>query len=166
MARSKKPTLDTPEGRTNFAKESAALAEQPSNTLAVALFGGANTSTDLEKVMAKAERRNMPQMIKPGDVPMGGIVSGTILKIVDSPVSTVKGKLLWLVHPSGQEFTFPVTGVIRNALCPGIVGESKELKAALEAEVGKLFIAKRLPGKISGKFKKEMFMFDVYTAKQ
>lgn len=160
----KKGKLNTPEGRMQFAKESAENPEQPASTLAMTLFGGNPAANEgLEKLLAKAERRNMPQMIKPGDVPMDGIVTGKIIKIVDSPVTTVKGKLLWLQHEGGQEFTFPVTGVIRNALCPGV--EEKELRAALEKEIGKTFIAKRLPGKISGKFKKEMFMFDVYTVK-
>ncbi len=156
-----KAKLNTPEGRTEFAKESAAAA--PAVT-ALAIFG-APAGGDIEKLMAsgKIERMNMPQMVKPGEVPMDGIVSGLIMKVVDSPVATVKGKLLWLKHSTGQEFTFPCTGVIRNALAPG-VENGKDLSAALEKHVGKTFIAKRTPSKQSQKYKKEMFMFDVFLA--
>jgi len=94
----------------------------------------------------------------------GGIISGEILKIVPSPVSTIKGKLLWLRHESGKEFLFPCTGVIRSALAPGLRGEddSKELQSVLEKEVGKQFFVRRT-GSRPSKYKKEMFMFDVYT---
>jgi hypothetical protein len=160
---SKKHKLNTPEGRTEFAKESEAAA--PENAMALSLFGAPAENSALEKLMEKAERRNMPQMIKPGEVPLGGIVSGEIVKIVDSPVSTVKGKLLWLRHDNGTEFLFPCTGVVRNALAPGME-PGKELQAALEKEIGKTFIAKRLPSKTSAKYKKEMYMFDVFTVKQ
>lgn len=164
---SKKNKLNTPEGRTQFAEESAeaAAAENPGGGLALALFGG-TANAGLEKLMEKAERRNLPQMVKPGEVPEGGVVSGEIVKVVDSPVSTVKGKLLWLRHlETGHEFLFPCTGVVRNALAPGVEADSKELQKALESEIGKVFLARRLPSKTSGKYKKEMFMFDVYTFK-
>ena len=158
--KSEKPALNTPEGRTAFAAESAAQAE--GNPFAVALFGA--PAGNLETLIAKAERRNMPQMLKPGEVPEGAVVSGEIIKVVDSPVSTVKGKLLWLRHDNGTEFLFPCTGVIRNALAPGVEA-GKELQAALEKEIGKTFIAKRMPSKQSAKYKKEMYMFDVFTVK-
>lgn len=159
MAKSK---LNTPEGGTEFAKESAANAVPQ---VALAIFG-APAGGALEKLLASGkgvERMNLPQMVKPGDVPLEGIVSGEIVKICNSPVSTVKGKLLWLRHENGTEFMFPCTGVVRNALAPGVEGD-KDLVAALEKHVGKTFIAKRTPGKQSAKYKKEMFMFDVFLA--
>jgi len=144
--------------QTEFAAESAAQSVQPSQAMVALFAANPEASARLDKL----ERRNMPQMVKPGDVPMNGIISGEILKVVDSPVSTVKGKLLWLRHDSGAEFTFPCTGVIRNALAPGKDG--KELDAALEKEIGKTFYAKRTPDKQSAKYKKSMFMFDVFTS--
>lgn len=113
--------------------------------------------------LSKLERRNQPRMYKPEEVPVGGAVVGGVVKVCDSPVSTVKGKLLWLRHESGEEFTFPCTGVIRNALAPGVDNE-KELVAALGKYVGKTFVARRTPDKVSGKYKKSMFMFDVFTS--
>lgn len=133
----------------------ASAPEVPATNSMMALFKPADVPT-------KLVRRNLPPMIKPGEVPMGSVVSGEIIKVVDSPVTTVKGKLLWLRHESGTEFLFPCTGVIRNALVPGKT-EGKELTDALNAEVGKTFFAKRLPNKPS-KYKKEMFMFDVFTS--
>lgn len=106
------------------------------------------------------KRRNLPAMIKPGDVAVGGIIEAEILGVVDSPVSTVKGKLLHL-QAGATEFTFPATGVIRNALAPGKDGD--ELQAALEKYIGKIIILVRTPDKMSAKYKKSMFMFDVYT---
>ena len=156
MAAKKKSPLITPEGRTAFAKESEAAAEEIKST-ALAIFGDV-AAFDSEKF----KRRNLPQMVKPGDVPIGAVVSGEVMAIVESPVSTIKGKLLHLKHASGQEFLFPCTGVIRNALAPGKEAGA-ELNKALEKEVGKLFFAQRQPGKPS-KYKKEMFMFDVYTS--
>ncbi len=140
-------------------KEAAHKENKPSNAM-IALFSGSDIDT------SKLVRRNLPQMIKPGDVPLGGTVSGEILKVVNSPVSTVKGKLLWLKHDNGTEFMFPVTGVIRSALAPGIKADDKELQSVLEENVGHLFIAKRTESKQSEKFKKEMFMFEVFTVKQ
>lgn len=110
----------------------------------------------------KLERRNAPTLVKPKDVPMDGIVSGEIIKTIDSPNSAIKGKCLWLKHPeTGTEFLFPATGVIRQALAPGKTGD--DLQAALDKEVGKMFIAKRLPNGFSAKYDKEMFEFEVYT---
>lgn len=106
------------------------------------------------------KRQNMPAMVKPGDVAVGGVIRSKILGVVDSPVSTVKGKLLHLQTPEGTEFTFPATGVICNALAPG--KKDDELQAALEKHVNKTLILVRTPDKMSGKYKKSMYMFDVY----
>lgn len=128
----------------------------------VALFS--QTAPDEKKVV----RRNLPQMVKPGDVPLGQTLTGEIVKIVDSPVSTVKGKLLWLRHESGQEYLFPCTGVIRSALAPGVSKEDEngdKLQKVLEKEIGNVLIVTRKADKQSEKYKKNMFMFDVFTAK-
>lgn len=138
---------------TKMAKEAAANAT-PSTALAIFQTGG-------EVDMSKMKRRNMPQMVKAGDVPVDAVITAEIVDVVDSPVSTVKGKLLWLRAPNGQEFTFPCTGVIRNALAPG--KDDKEVKDVLEKLKGKTLVLKRTPDKQSAKFKKNMFMFDVFT---
>lgn len=135
---------------------------------AEAMKAGAGALTLFSKgdVALTLKRRNTPQMVKPGDVPIGEAISGEILDICDSPTTTIKGKLLWLRHESGQEFTFPVTGVIRNALAPGV--EEDKLMEHLKKEIGNLFVAKRNPDKVTTKFDKKgknMFMFDVFTGK-
>lgn len=145
--------------KTKFVEESEKQSSAPSPAM-LALFQPSNESVQR---MESLERRNMPAMYKPGDVPVGGVVSGEIIKIVDSPVSTVKGKLIWLRNDSGIEFTFPATGVIRNALAPGVKDDGDKLTEVLEKEIGKMFYAKRLPDKQSTKYKKPMFMFDVFT---
>lgn len=160
MSNEQKPA--TGKGKTSkFVQESqqaAAATQQAASAMVLSL----TVPADQMPAESKLQRRNMPAMIKPADVPVGAMISGKIIAIVDSPVSTIKGKLLHLQHQSGQEFTFPCTGVIRNALAPG--KKEKELDAALEKEIGKTIYAKRLPNKTSQQYKKDMFMFDVFTS--
>lgn len=127
------------------------------------------------------ERMNLPRMMKPADVPIWSaenpkVLRAVIVSVVESPASTVKGFLLWLKNRAGHELTFPCTGVIRNALAPGIkvddstdetLKESNgELKAALDKHVGRTIILKRTANQQSQKYKKEMFMFDVFLLKE
>lgn len=112
----------------------------------------------------KFVRRNIPQMIRLGEIPVGSSITGEITGIIESPVSTVKGKLLTLKHPSGIEFSLPCVGDIRTSLVPGIKrDDDKALVAALQKEIGKQFAAKRLPDRVSAKAKKSSFKFDVFT---
>ncbi len=136
-----------------------AVAEVKPSLAMLALFSQP-TKTDVTKL----QRVNMPQMIKPDAVPVGSCISGEIVDIVNSPVSTVKGKLLWLKHESGQEITFPCTGVIRSALAPGLKSEDKELMPELRKHIGKLFVATRLANKVNSTYKKEQFMFDAFLS--
>ncbi len=112
---------------------------------------------------ATVNRRNLPRILKPASVPVEGCVSGKIKAIVDSPSSTVKGFLLHLEHETGEEYLFPCTGTIRQALAPGREKDSKELKAQLEKEIGKTLVAVRKESIHSDKYDKDMFVFDVYT---
>lgn len=148
MAKEKKPS--------QFAQESATQESVSNTAMAIFTAGGAAT------IPQNLKRRNMPTMILPADVPINSVISGEIMAIVDSPVSTIKGKLLHLKHESGQEFTFPCTGVIRNALAPG--KKDDEADKALAKEIGKLFYAQRLADKPNKQYKKNMYMFDVYTS--
>lgn len=160
----KNPKLNTPEGRKSFAQESAEQATAVPPSQALALFTEGTALDEYRNVT----RRNLPQMIKPEEVPVGSAVTGEIVKIVNSPVSTIKGKLLWMRHKNGTEFLFPCTGVIRSALAPGVTNdEDDKLVKALEKEVGKIMVAQRLADKVTTKFDKKgkrMFVFDVYTA--
>lgn len=140
-----------------------APAEQPKpSTAMLALFQPNQAMLDRIQQAKKGllERRNMPVMYKPGDCPQGVPIIAKIIKFMPSPVSTVKGKLIWLASRDGSEFTFPLTGVIRNALVGG--AEGKEQDSQLEKEIGKWLILVRREDKPS-KFKRSMFMFDVFT---
>jgi hypothetical protein len=116
---------------------------------------------------AKLVRRNIPTLVKPGDVPVGSAISGEIMGVLNSMTTAVKGKLLHLRHESGAEYTFPATGVIRQALAPGVTDE--ELTKELSKNIGKTFVAKRLEDKTTLKYSgkgeapKKMFVFDVFT---
>lgn len=151
-----KETKTPSAAESKFKQESAALESSSNTTMAIFAAGGVSA------LPAGLKRRNMPTMILPADVPFNSVISGEIIAIVDSPVATIKGKLLHLKHASGQEFTFPCTGVIRNALAPG--KKDKEADEALKKEVGKMFYAQRLADKPNKQYKKNMYMFDVYTS--
>lgn len=116
-------------------------------------------STTLVVDEKQFKRKNNPQLVKASDIPVGGGISAEILDVVDSPVSTIKGKLLWLKAANGSEFTFPCIGDIRAALAPGKSGD--DLTKALKAYIGKTIVAKRSSDKASGK--KDIIKFDVYT---
>ncbi len=138
-----------------------ASATPPNKALALFTTAGALD-------VSKLKRRNMPRMVLPDTVPIEGAVSGEIIAILNSPTTTVKGKLLHLKHASGEEFCFPVTGAVRQALAPGVKGDDekseKELLAILNKEVGKMFIAIRREDGQSKTYKKRMFVFDVFTS--
>ena len=119
--------------------------------------------------LGKFERKNNPPMVLPNDVPVGSEILARFIKAIPSPVTTVKGNLLWLQHESGTEFTFPCTGVIRAALLPGSDDEKenreKNLATLNKEYVGKLIYLKRLENRASKKGSKQMFVFDVRVAK-
>lgn len=156
-------TPETTAAMTAFAAESAALSA-PGNTLA-SLFTTPDPEADAAaaELLGKLERRNLPPMLKPSDIPIGAAIQGEIIKFVPSPSPEIKGRLIWLRY-RGQDFTFPCTGSVRNAFAPGLKDDSKELDGILLKEVGNYFYAKRGLDKPS-KYKKNMFMFDVRTGK-
>lgn len=131
----------------------------------LALF---QNSGSLKVAVSKTDRKTLPMMIKPKDCPIDGVLQGKIVKSIDSPVTTIKGKLLWLELDGGREVLFPCTGVIRSALAPDTDADSKkELQAALDKHIGKILTLQRLP---NGQTKKgaaegqtrDMYLFDVY----
>lgn len=151
MARNKKTDAATP--------ATAATTEAASPKKEYTLFKAPGSVN-----LANLKRLNLPRMIKPADVPVDGIVSGEIMAVVNSPVSTVKGYLLHLKHETGEQFLFPCTGVIRQALAPGREKDDVALKGLLEKFVGKTIYAKRLESSYNEKYKKDMFQFDVFTS--
>lgn len=159
MASKKSKSKETPATPATPETTTAVVKSEPSPAM-LALF--AANAERVDKL--KLERRNLPQMIKPSEVPVGGAIIGEIVKIVDSPVTTVKGKLLWLRHENGTEFLFPCTGTIRSALAPGIERDSEKLQTVLEKEIGKIFVAKAQGTKPSKQGGRDMFVFDVFTS--
>lgn len=147
-------------------KQAGQLVTQ-NNAALDALFA---PSPGLDATLKGLKRMNLPPMIKPGSVPMGATLCAIIVDVVKSPVTTIKGNLLWLdvvtlnadcdAVKIGREVTFPCTGVVRQALVgTGTEGEKDVLNAQL-AHKGKLITLKREPDQPS-KFKNQMFMFDV-----
>lgn len=146
-------------------EQTTAVATRDPSPAMLALFG---TSGSLKVAVNKSDRKTLPMMIKPKYCPIGGVLQGKIVKSIDSPVTTIKGKLLWLELDGGREVLFPCTGVIRTALAPDVEAESKkELQTALDKHIGKILTLERLP---NGQTKKgaeegqtrDMYLFDVY----
>lgn len=145
-----KPTTET---------SAAPVARGPSAAM-LALFNAPGSIT-----LSNSQRLNMPAMLKPKDFPIDAVLQGEIVKIVDSPVTTVKGKLLWLRLAGGKEITFPCTGVVRSALAPGVEADDKKaLQAALDKHVGKVLSLKRGIDGSSTKYNRSVFMFEVFLS--
>lgn len=168
MARKKPETVTGKEltkSASSFAEESKKQADQEGNVVSATMLDMFKTNddeaADIDKMVQGLARRNLPPMIKPDQIPIGSAVQGIIVKIVPSPSTEIKGRLLWLQF-KGMDFTLPCTGSIRNALAPGLKDDDSKLDSTLEKEVGNFFYARRLPNKPS-KFKKSMFIFDVRT---
>lgn len=155
---------------SKFLEESAAKSDLVlAPTLAALVFDSQSEAPELAE--KDFERLNLPTMVKPDQVPVWTpespkVLRGTLVKVCDSPNASIKGKLLWLKLRNGTEITLPCTGVIRNALAPGIKDDSEKLDAALDKFVGLELVFRRTPDKQNSKFKKNMFMFDVLVAKK
>ena len=168
---------------TSFAQESAAMESQ-SNTF--------NSLMTMEQLPGEGEvqRLNLPAMIDLKTIPIGGLISGVCVKIVENFTGRSdmrKARLLQLKHKSGTEFLLPLTGVIKNALKNHLIPDEEAKKAMLltakdakdKAEIelldfyklspalaGKTLYVKRAPDSTSKKFGgKTMFMFDVLLGK-
>lgn len=122
-------------------------------------------------IPAGAKRLNLPQIVKPDSVPVGACITSKLLECVDSPVTTVRGKVLLMQHePSGVEFLFPCTGTIRKALAPTFVGDKDDdksgdlLKATVNKYAGKTITLMRQPDGSSKTYGRSMFVFDVYVS--
>ena len=153
-------------------------APKPRPGWASTLFGAGTK----ERLLATLQRKNLPRMVKAVDadgenIPVDGVVLGVIVDVVPSPVSTIKGSLLWLalvdpaedgtLLPNGRKITFPAVGTVRAALAPGVSsdegrdnGQEKARKAMLQYK-GYLIALTRQPDKLNAKYKKAMGMWDV-----
>lgn len=156
--------------------ETEVVKEEPKTETAVATTRGPSAamltlfSQPGTVKLENTERLNMPAMLKPNDFPVDAVLQGEILKIVDSPVTTIKGKLLWLVLSGGREITFPCTGVVRSALAPGVEADDKKaLQLALDKHVGKVLTLKRGIDGTSKKYSsdgnpRKTYMFEVFLS--
>jgi hypothetical protein len=173
------PTVESPGAESGgVAAPACGPAESGGKKWAVALFG----ANGKERILASLKRLNLPRMVKAVDadgenIPVDGIIAGIIVDVVPSPVSTIKGSLLWLhlvdfdedgsPRANGREITFPAVGVVRAALAPGVEsdkgkdnGEEKSREKMLEFK-GHLILLQRQPDKMNSKYKKAMGMWDV-----
>lgn len=189
------------EKQTKFAKESETADTAQSTALAVSQPSSLLAGNDALGMLSGLKRRNMAQLVKPDAVPVGSMIVAVITDILPSPVATIKGSLLCLhsvtmkpatadsnkqlvlemggkkieIVPTGNVFSFPATGSIRQALVPGIKltkadKESDEandkVRGELRKEIGKLIVARRCPNTMNKEYKREQFIFDVFTSEK
>lgn len=168
MATQKSATQETSdETKAALAKTVAATKTVATSTALLSLFN--QPGAGLVQVKP-TDRLNMPAMLKPGDFPIDAVLQGEIVKFIDSPVTTIKGKLIWLKLAGGKEITFPCTGVVRSALAQGVEADDKKgLQSALEKHAGKVLTLKRGLDSISKKYSSEgnvrqTYMFEVFVS--
>jgi hypothetical protein len=108
------------------------------------------------------KKLTLPPMVKLNQVPIGSVLVGIIIGVVDSLSSRAdmrESKLIHLKHVSGEEFLFPLTAQIKKAV-GGIDGLTKN--------AGKMLVLKRLEDGETTKYgapgdaPKKVYMFDVY----
>jgi len=165
---------------SKFADESRALVPVGPSAAMLEMF---KKNVEAASVLDEMERRNMPRLIKAVDrngenIPVGGMVCAVLVDVIPSPVSTVKGSLLWL-HlvtfkgkvpvATGQEITFPATGVIRQALAPEANEEDRNIRQDHARQdmlklKGRLLIMTRQPDGIDRNLKKTMTTWDVFVS--
>ena len=109
-----------------------------------------------------AKRLNLPRLIKGGDMPIGAALSGEIIAVIENftgKADMKNSQVLHLKTESGNEILFPLTGVIKKAL------SMKDGKPCEPTDyIGETIHIVRQPDGMSGKYKKAMFVFDVYIA--
>lgn len=106
------------------------------------------------------KKLTLPPLVKPEQVPVGGMIEAKIIALVGSiskKENMKNSKLMHLQAPDGTEFLFSLTGVIKKA----IGGEE-----GVTANVGKTLILVRQEDGSTEEYggKKRVFMFDVYLA--
>ena len=106
---------------------------------------------------AGAKKLTLPPLLKPDSIPVGSMICGEILALAESvsgKESMRESKLIHLRHDSGEEFLFPLTGVIKKAI-GGFDGVNNN--------IGKtLFVVRKPDGTAANFGGNKMFMFDVY----
>lgn len=120
------------------------------------------TPVSLETLPKGFKKLTLPPLLKPEQIPVGSMVSGEIIKLIDSISDKApEGKLVHIRHESGSEFILPLTGTIKKAL-GGFEG--------VKEQVGKKIVIVRMPDGETRKYTgpndppKKVFMFDVYLS--
>jgi hypothetical protein len=121
-----------------------------------------NISNDGLFVQQRTDKENwkrvsMPTFLRPDTFPIGQVLIAKVIDIVgnftgDPNLDNTRNLLL--KHQSGTEVLFPLTGVMQQALLR--IGDVK----------GKILAIKRLPDGVSKKWKKKMFLWDIYLVEE
>lgn len=117
-------------------------------------------------------RLTLPTLLTPDQMPIGSQFVAEVVNVVESPVTTVKAPIIHFRSLNGEEFTFPCTGVLRDACTPERIGKKREdetdsaygkrVLEAMQSAKGKILLVRRLPDGESKEYKKRMFKFEVF----
>jgi len=147
MARKQKPTPTetsalVPTSRDYQLQPAAGGIVVPADTLDASEFAG-------------FEQASLPPIVKPREMPIGGVLFGIITGIMDSPIAEYKNRVLQLTRWTDKlRFCFPITAVIAGAL--GKTAKEQDNK------IGMRVIIKKTGTKPSKKGKKDTNMFEVF----
>ena len=145
--------------QTAEAPATNAVVENPETSNAVTAPGFTYFVKDDTLIPANAKKVSSARLVKPSDVPVGAGFRAKITgfkKNITGQENMREAICMALTHANGDDFLFPVSGVIRKSLV------NSDGKLDEKSLTGKEIIIKRQPDGMSGKYKKTMFMFDVY----
>jgi len=137
MARKNTAATETPAANENTGTELATVNQWKETPMGF--------QTGAPNIGEGWEQKGLPPIIKPSMIPLGAFIQGTITKIVESTVASIKNPLLYLdVIENGQKLAvaFPVTATIGSAfgVRPGEIAKME----ALESFVGHDIIIKKI----------------------
>lgn len=151
----------------NQSTESAASSEAAKEAIkARSAFAAGLAETDAVET-AGLKRLGMPTLIKPGELPINQPIVAEFIDALPSPAKSVKGNIVHF-RAKGTDFCLGVTGVIGNALCPGVEKGPLQLEKLQEYKGKTLTIIRRPDGNSKNHTdeygnQKRMFMFDVFV---
>jgi hypothetical protein len=100
------------------------------------------------------EEASLPPIVKPREMPVGGILFGIITGIMDSPIAEYKNRVLQLTRWTDKlKYCFPITAVISGAL-----GKTEQEQ---DEKIGMRIMIEKTGTKPSKKGKKDTNMFRV-----
>lgn len=98
------------------------------------------------------KRISLPPIIKPKEWPLDAVLTGRLVRVLESPNPTFKSQLLCMTAPDGTEFCLPAVAAIAKAL-----GNAADY-------IGKTLVIKKTGMKTSEQHKRNFPTFDIFVS--